>query len=73
MVDFLTPDRSADHNDVILEVSAGVGGQEAMLFAAEVFQMYQNFATHMSWSFQIMSHEKSEIGEWIPEMVQIPH
>ncbi|XP_064602907.1 peptide chain release factor 1-like, mitochondrial [Liolophura sinensis] len=62
VVDLLTPDRSADHNDVILEVSAGVGGQEAMLFTAEVFQMYQNFATYKGWSFQIMSYEESEIG-----------
>ncbi|CAH2252846.1 peptide chain release factor 1-like, mitochondrial isoform X1 [Pelobates cultripes] len=51
-----------DDNDLIMEVTAGVGGQEAMLFTAEMFDMYQRYASYKSWSFDILEYCPSEIG-----------
>nr|XP_015217907.1 PREDICTED: peptide chain release factor 1-like, mitochondrial [Lepisosteus oculatus] len=50
----LVPTEEADEGDLVLEVTAGVGGQEAMLFAAEIFHMYQNFASFQGWRFERM-------------------
>ncbi|XP_047459246.1 peptide chain release factor 1-like, mitochondrial [Mugil cephalus] len=62
ILDLLIPDEEADLSDLVLEVTAGVGGQEAMLFTAEVFNMYQGFAQHQGWSFDILEHMTSDIG-----------
>ncbi|KAK2824530.1 hypothetical protein Q5P01_021705 [Channa striata] len=58
----LVPEEEADLSDLVLEVTAGVGGQEAMLFTAEVFDMYQSFAQRHGWSFDILEHMTSELG-----------
>ncbi|XP_045926122.1 peptide chain release factor 1-like, mitochondrial [Micropterus dolomieu] len=58
----LIPEEEVDLSDLVLEVTAGVGGQEAMLFTAEVFDMYQGYAQHHGWSFDILEHMTSEIG-----------
>ncbi|KAG9466431.1 hypothetical protein GDO78_016670 [Eleutherodactylus coqui] len=52
----------ADHSDLILEVTAGVGGQEAMLFTAEIFDMYRRYATYKNWSFDILGYYYSDLG-----------
>nr|XP_019943087.1 PREDICTED: peptide chain release factor 1-like, mitochondrial [Paralichthys olivaceus] len=62
ILDLLIPEEEADLSDLILEVTAGIGGQEAMLFTAEVFDMYHGFAQHHGWSFDILEHMTSEIG-----------
>jgi peptide chain release factor 1 len=49
-------------SDIVLEVSAGVGGQEAMLFARELLDMYCNYITYKDWDFQTADLELSEIG-----------
>ncbi|XP_056327380.1 peptide chain release factor 1-like, mitochondrial isoform X3 [Danio aesculapii] len=49
-------------SELVLEVSAGVGGQEAMLFTAEIFEMYQNYAAFNGWSFDILEANASELG-----------
>jgi protein subunit release factor A len=46
----------------VLEVSAGVGGQEAMLFAKELFDMYCNYITYKGWDMQTADLELSELG-----------
>ncbi|XP_029799860.1 peptide chain release factor 1-like, mitochondrial isoform X2 [Suricata suricatta] len=51
-----------DENDLILEVTAGVGGQEAMLFTSEMFEMYQRYATFKRWHFETLEYFPSEIG-----------
>ncbi|XP_069036077.1 peptide chain release factor 1-like, mitochondrial isoform X2 [Lepisosteus oculatus] len=58
----LVPTEEADEGDLVLEVTAGVGGQEAMLFAAEIFHMYQNFASFQGWRFETLEYFPSEIG-----------
>ncbi|XP_076598398.1 peptide chain release factor 1-like, mitochondrial [Chaetodon auriga] len=62
ILDLLIPEEEADLSDLVLEVTAGVGGQEAMLFTAEVFDMYQGYAEHNGWSFDTLEHMTSDIG-----------
>lgn len=49
-------------SDLVLEVTMGVGGQEAMLFTAEIFDMYQSFAAFHGWDFGILEVMSSELG-----------
>ncbi|XP_037536181.1 peptide chain release factor 1-like, mitochondrial [Nematolebias whitei] len=58
----LIPDEEADMSNLVLEITAGVGGQEAMLFTSEMFDMYQSFARHHDWSFEILDHTESDLG-----------
>ncbi|XP_050408589.1 peptide chain release factor 1-like, mitochondrial [Patella vulgata] len=62
LVDVLCEEERIDNNDIILEVTAGVGGQEAMLFTAEVFNMYMNYVTFKGWSQEILGYEISDQG-----------
>jgi len=52
-----------DDSDIILEVNAGVGGQEAMLFTKEVFQMYMNYASYKGWVVNVVSYDETDVGE----------
>ncbi|CAL8088606.1 unnamed protein product [Orchesella dallaii] len=56
------PERLDSCDDVILEVSAGVGGQEAMLFTSELFEMYEKYACFRGWSCSTTSYDTTEIG-----------
>ncbi|KAJ4433730.1 hypothetical protein ANN_16041, partial [Periplaneta americana] len=59
----LLPNEAEDKcSDVMLEVSAGVGGQEAMLFARELFDMYCNYINHKDWDMQVAQLEFSDLG-----------
>jgi peptide chain release factor 1 len=56
---------SADEDscsDIVLEVTAGVGGKEAMLFAKELFDMYCTYITHKHWDMQVVHQELSDLG-----------
>jgi peptide chain release factor 1 len=58
----LIPKDEADARNAILEVRAGTGGDEAALFAAELFAMYQRYAQLHRWRFEIMSISENDIG-----------
>ncbi|XP_020508791.2 peptide chain release factor 1-like, mitochondrial [Labrus bergylta] len=62
ILDLLIPEEEEDLSDLVLEVKAGVGGQEAMLFTSEVLEMYHGYAHHNGWSFDILEHMTSELG-----------
>ena len=49
----LLPKDRTDERGVILEVRAGTGGEEAALFAADLFNMYQRFAEQQRWKFEV--------------------
>ncbi|XP_039252422.2 peptide chain release factor 1-like [Styela clava] len=49
-------------SNAVLEVSAGVGGQEAMLFASELLEMYQSFCIRFGHDFEILNVEYTDIG-----------
>jgi len=58
----LLPKDAADEKNAILEVRAGTGGDEAALFAADLFRMYQRYAANQGWKFEVMSISESGIG-----------
>lgn len=62
VIELLTPRDLDDDRNIILEVRAGTGGDEASLFAGEVFHMYQKFAGHMNWKWEELSNTATEIG-----------
>ena len=52
----------ATHAAVILEIRAGTGGDEAALFARDLYEMYRRFAERMSWKFEVLDMEATELG-----------
>ena len=58
----LLPKDEADSKNAILEVRAGTGGDEAALFAADLFRMYQRYAETRGWRFELMSANEIGIG-----------
>ena len=58
----LLPKDEADEKNAILEVRAGTGGDEAALFAADLFRMYQRFAERHGWSSELISLSDTGIG-----------
>ncbi len=58
----LLPKDKADDSSVILEVRAGTGGDEAALFAGDLFRMYQRFASLNGWKVDVLSSSESEAG-----------
>ena len=58
----LLPTDEADEKNAILEVRAGTGGEEAALFAADLFRMYQRFAEGHRWRFETMGISETGIG-----------
>lgn len=58
----LLPKDEADARSAILEVRAGTGGDEAALFAAELFRMYQRFSELNGWKFQAMDMAETDLG-----------
>ncbi|HYC01661.1 MAG TPA: peptide chain release factor 1, partial [Azospirillaceae bacterium] len=58
----LIPKDEADEKNAILEVRAGTGGDEAALFAAELFGMYRRYAALQGWRFEAMDVSETELG-----------
>jgi peptide chain release factor 1 len=58
----LLPKDEADEKNAILEVRAGTGGEEAALFAAELFRMYERYAATKGWRFEVMDVNDTDIG-----------
>lgn len=58
----LLPKDAADERNVVLEVRAGTGGEEAALFAADLFRMYQRYADLKGWKVQVLSASESDAG-----------
>jgi peptide chain release factor 1 len=58
----LLPKDPNDEKNVILEIRAGTGGDEASLFAAEIFRMYQRFAEQHRWKIELLSLSESGVG-----------
>ncbi len=58
----LLPKDAADEKSAILEVRAGTGGDEAALFAADLFRMYQRYAELHGWRFELMQASDTGIG-----------
>lgn len=62
LTDALIAPDPLDHKNVIVEIRAGTGGDEASLFAAELYRMYARHAEREGWKNSIVSESKSEVG-----------
>jgi peptide chain release factor 1 len=67
----LLPKDPNDEKNVILELRAGTGGDEAALFVAEVFRMYMRFAEQHKWKVEILSQTESGIGHGLKDITAI--
>ncbi|KAM5578052.1 peptide chain release factor 1, mitochondrial [Rosa sericea] len=57
----LLPKDDADERDCILEVRAGTGGEEASLFAMDIFKMYERFSHNKGWMFEVLDITESDL------------
>ena len=58
----LLPPDPADHRNIIMEIRAGAGGQEAALFAADLYRMYTRYAEARGWKTETMDASPSDLG-----------
>lgn len=58
----LIPKDETDEKNALLEVRAGTGGEEAALFAAELFRMYERYAATKGWKFETIAYNDTGIG-----------
>jgi len=60
--EMVRPKDPMDKKDVIIEIRAGVGGDESALFAANLFRMYSHYAEHKNWKTQLIDTNRIGIG-----------
>lgn len=53
----------AIYDELELSITPGAGGQEAMLFSKEIFDMYSNYAMFKGWTFQVATYADSDVGK----------
>src|SRR5206468_2488059 len=58
----LLPHDPNDEKNVIVEIRGAEGGEEANLFAKDLFEMYQRYATHMGWKHEVLGANPSDMG-----------
>jgi len=58
----MLPRDSADSRPAMLEIRAGTGGDEAALFAADLYRMYERFAAERGWRIELVSANASDVG-----------
>jgi peptide chain release factor 1 len=58
----LVPRDPLDGKDIIMEIRAGTGGEEAALFVSDLFRMYSRFAETKNWKFEILNSNETELG-----------
>ncbi len=58
----LLPKDAADERNAILEIRAGTGGDEAALFAGDLFRMYERYAAAHGWKIEVVSASEGEVG-----------
>jgi peptide chain release factor 1 len=59
---FLVPKDPLDANNVFLEIRAGTGGDEAAIFAGDLFRMYSRYAESLGWQIEVLSESPGEHG-----------
>src|SRR5881227_1175220 len=74
----LLPKDPNDEKNVILEIRAGTGGDEATLFAAEMFRMYTRYAETQRWKVEVLSTSESGVGglkyeSGVHRVQRVPH
>lgn len=67
----LIPKDTDDAKNAILEIRAGTGGDEAALFAGDLFAMYRGYATQMGWRFEVVEAAESDLGGYKEIIVEV--
>ncbi|OSQ30560.1 peptide chain release factor 1 [Thalassospira sp. MCCC 1A03138] len=67
----LLPKDDADEKNAILEIRAGTGGEEAALFAADLYRMYQRYAENRGWKFEQMDANENDLGGYKEVIVNV--
>lgn len=67
----LLPKDPLDERNIMLEIRSGTGGEEAALWASDLFRMYQKYAAAQSWSFGVVSLSEAESGGFREVVVNI--
>jgi peptide chain release factor 1 len=67
----LLPKDPNDDKDVVLEIRAGTGGQEAALFAGDLYEMYQRYAERQRWKTDVLSSSPSDLGGFKEVVLEI--
>ena len=67
----LLPKDPNDEKDVILEVRAAAGGEEAALFAGELFRMYMRYAEKRGWKYELLNSNETGIGGYKEAIMEI--
>ncbi|TDR29015.1 peptide chain release factor 1 [Hydromonas duriensis] len=67
----LLPKDANDDRNVLLEIRAGTGGEEAALFAGVILRMYTRYAERMGWQVEIMSESVSDLGGYREVIVRL--
>jgi peptide chain release factor 1 len=63
------PKDPVDNNDAIVEIRAGAGGDEAAIFAGDLFRMYTRYAESQGWKTEILNSSESSEGDGLKEIV----
>jgi peptide chain release factor 1 len=69
--EMLIPKDPNDSKDCILEIRAGTGGDEASIFAGDLFRMYQRFASTQGWQFNVMDFTEAPSGGYKEIVVSV--
>lgn len=67
----LVPKDEADTRNAILEIRAGTGGDEAALFASDLFTMYKGYAAYQGWKLEVLEASENDIGGYKEIIAQI--
>jgi peptide chain release factor 1 len=68
----LLPKDSNDEKNVIVEIRAGTGGEEAALFAGDLFRMYSRYAENRNWKVEVLTHHPTGAGG-LKEVIAMIH
>lgn len=67
----LLPKDPRDEKNIIMEIRAGAGGEEAALFAADLFRMYSRYAERQGWRIEVLSTHPTDIGGFKEVIFQV--
>lgn len=62
LIELIFPENPYDKKNIIVEIRAGAGGDEAALFVGDLFRMYSHFAENSGWKVEVMNSNPTEIG-----------
>lgn len=71
LIFLLIPSDPADKNNAIIEIRAGTGGDEAALFAGDLFRMYMRFSDAKNWKAEILEENETDLGGFKEVIVKI--